>query len=85
MVSACISLPPNFSRSFERRRVAPYDRKGTENPEKVTLFKRLLSQLPPVPFAVDPTSHCYLRQIGIQEAAACAFPKPKTQKRNDAL
>eukprot|EP00959_Pyramimonas_sp_CCMP1952_P114849 2400966-Pyramimonas_sp.AAC.1 len=60
---------PISSRSFERRRVAQHDRQGRKDPCKVDRSKTLLSGLPPVPFCVDPTSHCFLRQEGIRWAA----------------
>jgi hypothetical protein len=85
MVSVEGVLMPNFSKSFKRRRTVTYDRKGYRNPEKAAYFSTLVSKCPPVPFHVDPSSHCFFLEEWIRAAAEAAFPKPRFVKKSEIL
>ena len=85
MVSVEGVLMPNFSKSFKRRRTVTYDRKGYRNPEKAAYFSTLVSKCPPVPFHVDPSSHCFFLEEWIRAAAEAAFPKPRFVKMSEIL
>ena len=82
MVCAEVLLIPNFSRSFQRRRVVNYDRGGYLDPIKAAYFNQLILQFPPIPFNVDHSSNCFLLQEWVRNAAEKAFPKPLVCKRN---
>lgn len=84
-VIAEVQVLPNFSKSFARRRVVSYDRKGYRDPAKVAYFNSLLSCAHSIPFEVDPTSHCFIVQEAIRRAAEQAFPKPQHTERNDVI
>ena len=68
-----------FTDHFRRRR-ARYDRNGTKDPAKREHFCQLVDNIPRPHYRVEPSSHAWLVDIAIENAAIEAFGEP-TAKR----
>ena len=69
---------PASSNSIRRRRL-PYDRSKIGTPEADACFCQCLALCPDVPYQVEPTSHAWIIQKCILNAAMIAYPRSGTK------
>ena len=84
-VGGSARFPPLGRCGVKRRRVAQYDRAGVKDPCKVAVFNKMLCSLPPLPAALEPSSHVHILNSAVKDAAIKAFPIPMRVKRRDYL
>ena len=60
--------------SFSKRRVVPYDRRKIGRPECDCIFNQCIAMCPVIPFCIEPTTHAWLTNMCILNAAMAAYP-----------
>ena len=70
---------------FHRRRVLPYDRKKIGNPELDGIFRQCIDMCPPVPYYIDTTTHCWIYNKCLVNAAKIAYPIDVKKKHQDYI
>jgi len=83
--SLIASLPPSLGTETWKRRVAPYDRKSVNDPEKIQQFREYLALPPKVHHLVEPSSHQHILDQFVLQGLIEFFPKAMPDKRKDFI
>ena len=74
-IGGYFSIPPSCSGgSSPARRKLPYDVKRVGEPAADAAFLGFLSDSPPIPLTVEPSTHCHLLDSVVVRAASRAYP-----------
>ena len=60
-----------------KRRTAMYNRRATNDPAKCAHFRDMIAHIPSPRFRVEPTSHTFMLDQAINQAAVAAFGEPE--------
>ena len=76
-----LSFPPDVSPPEYPARCAEYNRDRVHDLHAQSVFAAILEQAPPVPFAIEPSTHCHVLEEYIRQAALEAFGPPIRQPK----
>ena len=80
------SIPiSQVDKGLRSRRSVPYDVKRVGVAECDAVFLSALSEAPPIPLVIEPTSHCRLLEEAVVSAACDAYPFEKIRKKKPWL